>query len=79
MASSYWCLRCHKLPRHCGCPRAAAHVAAGQQRREGGGGNRQATLDRWFRGQRAQGTSQQAVPVQPQRSGGEPRFSMSCP
>eukprot|EP00969_Alexandrium_andersonii_P248034 10960573-Alexandrium_andersonii.AAC.1 len=59
-ASSYWCLRCLMLLRHCGCPRAAASEAAGQQRDAGASSGRQATLDRWLRGQRAQATSQQA-------------------
>eukprot|EP00969_Alexandrium_andersonii_P121801 5385497-Alexandrium_andersonii.AAC.1 len=54
MASSYWCVRCRVLPRHCRRPGVAASEEAGGQRGAGAGGGRQATLGRWLRGQSAQ-------------------------
>eukprot|EP00969_Alexandrium_andersonii_P239237 10561255-Alexandrium_andersonii.AAC.1 len=79
MASSCWRTRRGALLRHCSCPRVAASGEAGERRDAPAGGGKQSTLDRWLRGRRAPPAPPQAVAPRPQSSGGEPRFSVSCP
>eukprot|EP00969_Alexandrium_andersonii_P032321 1411246-Alexandrium_andersonii.AAC.1 len=79
MASSYWRARCGALLRRRSCPRAAASRGAGERPAAAAGEGRQSTLGRWIRGQRAHPAPPQAVAPRPQSSGGEPRFSVSCP